>query len=40
MHVWERLWLDVRKDAEAAEALDNLAGSFGMPIFVIILRLP
>ena len=29
MYVWARLWLDVGRDAEAAEALDNLAGSFG-----------
>jgi len=29
MYVWARLWLDIGRDAEAAEALDNLAGSFG-----------
>jgi nuclear pore complex protein Nup160 len=34
MYVWARLWLDVGKDAEATEALDNLAGSFGMPVSV------
>jgi hypothetical protein len=26
--------LDVGKDVEVAEALDNLAGSFSMPVFV------
>jgi len=30
MYVWARLWLDVGRDADAAEAMDCLAGSFGM----------
>jgi nuclear pore complex protein Nup160 len=35
MYVWARLWLDVGRDAEAAEALDNLAGSFGtLPLLI------
>jgi len=29
MYVWARLWLDIGRDVEAAEALDNLASSFG-----------
>ncbi|KAI9510623.1 nucleoporin Nup120/160-domain-containing protein [Russula earlei] len=29
MYVWARLWLDVGRDAEAAEAMDSLAGCFG-----------
>ncbi|KAI0307403.1 nucleoporin Nup120/160-domain-containing protein [Multifurca ochricompacta] len=29
MYVWARLWLDVGRGAEAAEAMDKLAGSFG-----------
>jgi nuclear pore complex protein Nup160 len=40
MYVWARLWLDVGKDTEAAEALDNLAGSFGMPVFVAMVHSP
>ena len=28
--------LDVGKDVEVAEALDNLAGSFSMPVFVVM----
>ena len=34
MYVWARLWLDIGRDAEAAEAMDSLAGSFGTLIFV------
>ena len=30
MYVWARLWLDVGRGADAADAMDNLAGSFGM----------
>jgi nuclear pore complex protein Nup160 len=33
-YVWARLWLDIGSDAEAAEALDNLAGSFGTLLLV------
>ena len=33
MYVWARLWLDVGRDAEAAEAMDNLAGCFGTSFF-------
>ncbi|KAF8266642.1 nucleoporin Nup120/160-domain-containing protein [Lactarius quietus] len=29
MYVWARLWLDVGRSADAADAMDNLAGSFG-----------
>ncbi|KAH8990090.1 nucleoporin Nup120/160-domain-containing protein [Lactarius akahatsu] len=29
MYVWARLWLDVGRGADAADAMDNLAGSFG-----------
>jgi nuclear pore complex protein Nup160 len=29
MYVWARLWLDIGRDAEAAEAMDSLAGCFG-----------
>ena len=36
MYVWARLWLDVGRDAEAAEAMDSLAGSFGMFVFVFM----
>jgi len=39
MYVWARLWLDIRRDAEVAEALDNLAGSFGMLSLFIALSL-
>lgn len=35
MYIWARLWLDVGRDAEAAEALDNLAGSFGTLLLLI-----
>jgi nuclear pore complex protein Nup160 len=35
MYIWVRLWLDVGRDAEAAEALDNLAGSFGTVLLLI-----
>ena len=34
MYVWARLWLDVGKDAEAVEAMDSLAGSFGMLLLI------
>jgi nuclear pore complex protein Nup160 len=36
MYVWARLWLDIGRDAEAAEAMDSLAGSFGTLIFAAI----
>ncbi|KAI0063071.1 hypothetical protein BV25DRAFT_1907210 [Artomyces pyxidatus] len=29
MYVWARLWLDIGRDADAAGALDSIAGSFG-----------
>jgi nuclear pore complex protein Nup160 len=34
MYVWARLWLDVGRDAESAEAMDNLAGCFGTLLFI------
>ena len=35
MYIWARLWLDIGRDAEAVEALDNLAGSFGTLLLFI-----
>ncbi|KAI0038000.1 hypothetical protein FA95DRAFT_1684755 [Auriscalpium vulgare] len=29
MYVWARLWLDIGRDADAAGALDSIAGNFG-----------
>jgi nuclear pore complex protein Nup160 len=37
MYVWARLWLDVGRDAEAAEAMDNLAGCFGRCWGILVL---
>ena len=39
VYIWARLWLDVGRDAEAAEALYNLMGSFGTLSLLIALPL-